>query len=334
MGAELRGSQVNFTRPELSPCLSGFRNRNDPNYTEALAIIRAGAQRLAERPRADMRGFQPCCRFDLIRLAKGRLQQRIESDMRDAIVKRDRCYDKAIRERLEEVIEPKLPAGAVRYVDLTNALGCVSLVDGQLLIDHVANSGGPKTVAVDRNFEELIGKRYSISCRFVFNTSSSPRSWCCIRLDDQKANEVVGGDVEFLARRTGWWRVYCHGKELAGDEVSLQAAESYHVQLIIDETSSNKTYDVVVDDVKLVRAAPFEPSTPDRRYVALKHYGYGPADGYRFDDLTVVSLPPSTGLKDPGGLFDSFQTEARYAGVNDELGPPRQPCTRPPPTAK
>jgi len=59
-GAELNGSQVNFTRPKLSPCLAAFGNRDDPKYQKALAIIEAGGRTLLARPRADMPGFVAC----------------------------------------------------------------------------------------------------------------------------------------------------------------------------------------------------------------------------------------------------------------------------------
>ena len=50
--------QLNFTRPELSPCLAQRTRGNDPRFQEALAIIRTGQQRLAAHPRPDMPGFQ------------------------------------------------------------------------------------------------------------------------------------------------------------------------------------------------------------------------------------------------------------------------------------
>ena len=57
VGAEQGGSQVNFTRPEWSPCLAKLDDAG-PAYQEALAIIRGGQQTLAATPRADMPGFQ------------------------------------------------------------------------------------------------------------------------------------------------------------------------------------------------------------------------------------------------------------------------------------
>ncbi len=51
-------SHVNFTRPELSPCLDQFDGSGDQRYDEALSIIRSGATLLANRPRADMPGFR------------------------------------------------------------------------------------------------------------------------------------------------------------------------------------------------------------------------------------------------------------------------------------
>lgn len=53
------GPQISFERPELSPCLKKLKE-SDERYTEALAIIRSGKQKLAENPRADMDGHQPC----------------------------------------------------------------------------------------------------------------------------------------------------------------------------------------------------------------------------------------------------------------------------------
>lgn len=56
--SEMQGAQVNSTRPELSLCLTGFQDKSDPRYKEALAIIQAGKEMLAQKPRADMPGFK------------------------------------------------------------------------------------------------------------------------------------------------------------------------------------------------------------------------------------------------------------------------------------
>jgi len=56
--SEQGGSQVSFTRPELSPCLDGFTEKNDPRYIKALAIIRTGRWQLAQQPREDMLGAE------------------------------------------------------------------------------------------------------------------------------------------------------------------------------------------------------------------------------------------------------------------------------------
>jgi hypothetical protein len=49
---------VSFTRPERSPCLAKFTDKNAPAYVEALAIIQAGKDQLARVPREDMPGFR------------------------------------------------------------------------------------------------------------------------------------------------------------------------------------------------------------------------------------------------------------------------------------
>jgi len=87
-----RGPQVSFDRPELSPCLGRFQDKNNPQYKEALAIIEAGRKMLAKRPRADMPGFQPC-ETDRKRLKKYLDRREIEARNRDAIRRGKKVYD-------------------------------------------------------------------------------------------------------------------------------------------------------------------------------------------------------------------------------------------------
>ncbi|MGC9326142.1 MAG: hypothetical protein ACP5I1_00780 [Candidatus Hinthialibacter sp.] len=56
ISTELQGSPCNFTRPEFSLCLQTLRDKNEEDYTKALAIIREGQKMLAEKPRMDMPG--------------------------------------------------------------------------------------------------------------------------------------------------------------------------------------------------------------------------------------------------------------------------------------
>ncbi len=88
-----QGPQVSFARPELSPSLAKFTDRNDPKYQEALAIIRAGKEMLATRPRADMPGFTPCEK-DRLREEKYAQRRQIESRNRQAIRRGEKVYDR------------------------------------------------------------------------------------------------------------------------------------------------------------------------------------------------------------------------------------------------
>ena len=54
------GPQVSFERPELSPCLAKFKDESDPERLESVEIIRGGQKLLAQKPEADMPGFEPC----------------------------------------------------------------------------------------------------------------------------------------------------------------------------------------------------------------------------------------------------------------------------------
>ncbi len=93
-GAELRGSQVNFSRPELSPCLARFTDREDPKYQEAVALVRSGSEQLARTPRADLPGFRLVSGDDIARQARLDALVQIEREMRQAMLCGDKCYEK------------------------------------------------------------------------------------------------------------------------------------------------------------------------------------------------------------------------------------------------
>jgi hypothetical protein len=82
---------VNLTRPELSPCLAAFKDKADPRYREALAILQAGRDQLARRPRADMPGFQ-YLGPEADRLAKYLRLTQAEAAARQAIIKGEKLY--------------------------------------------------------------------------------------------------------------------------------------------------------------------------------------------------------------------------------------------------
>ncbi len=87
-----RGPQITFERPQWSPCLANVGDVNSADYREALSIIQSGKARLAERPRADMPGFQPSGE-DLRREAKFALRRQIELRSRAAIRQGTKYYD-------------------------------------------------------------------------------------------------------------------------------------------------------------------------------------------------------------------------------------------------
>jgi hypothetical protein len=83
---------ISFDRPERSPALVPLAQRGDPNYAEALAIIQAGRDQLAQRPEADMPGFQPCP-IDQQRERKYLQRRQIEAANRQAIREGRKVYD-------------------------------------------------------------------------------------------------------------------------------------------------------------------------------------------------------------------------------------------------
>ncbi len=93
LGDQRSSWQVSFDRPELSPCLEKFSDKNDPKYKRALDIIHAGKQMLAERPRNDMRGFELVEQVEVEQEAKYQARLEIENAMREAIAKGDKEYE-------------------------------------------------------------------------------------------------------------------------------------------------------------------------------------------------------------------------------------------------
>ncbi len=86
------GPQVNFTRPQWSPCLAKFADHGDPAYRQSLAIIEAGKQMLTAKPRADMPGFRPC-ETDCRREEKYATRLGVEAANRKAIQAGKKLYD-------------------------------------------------------------------------------------------------------------------------------------------------------------------------------------------------------------------------------------------------
>lgn len=89
-----RGPQISFNRPELSPCLASLGGSTNSRYAEALAIIRAGQERLDETPDADQPGFEPCA-ADRWREEKYHARRTAEDLSRDAIRRDAKRYDTA-----------------------------------------------------------------------------------------------------------------------------------------------------------------------------------------------------------------------------------------------
>jgi hypothetical protein len=92
-GVKLEGQgslNVSFTRPEMSPCLAKL-DKNDPKYGRALAIIRAGKDMLARKPREDMPGSK-LEGIDLERCRRYEALAQFEAETRKAILDGRRLY--------------------------------------------------------------------------------------------------------------------------------------------------------------------------------------------------------------------------------------------------
>jgi len=85
---------ISFTRPELSPCLANL-SKTDPKHSEALAILHAGRNRLAEHPRPDMPGFQLTDPTEIRQEAKYQSRLEVEATMRQAIAEGKKAFSRA-----------------------------------------------------------------------------------------------------------------------------------------------------------------------------------------------------------------------------------------------
>ena len=78
----------------MSLCRAKFTDKNDPACKAALAIIRAGKEMLAKRPRADMPGFRLVSEIEIKQEAKYQAQLKAEADMRAAIASGTKQYER------------------------------------------------------------------------------------------------------------------------------------------------------------------------------------------------------------------------------------------------
>jgi hypothetical protein len=101
------GPWLSFDRPHLSPAL-GKLDRDSPSYQEALAILGAGRQALANHPRGDTSDFTPCDK-DRQREAFYQQRARVEAANRAAIRE-----GKKLRETAEASMEHPPPSAAPR----------------------------------------------------------------------------------------------------------------------------------------------------------------------------------------------------------------------------
>jgi hypothetical protein len=79
-------ASLNFTRPELSPCLARISDPKDPKYSEAMKIIESGKAKLAENPRPDMPNFRLSDPTEVAQQQKYDALRKAESDTREAIL--------------------------------------------------------------------------------------------------------------------------------------------------------------------------------------------------------------------------------------------------------
>lgn len=91
LGVSTGITDISFDRPEISPGLAKL-TKEDPRYSEALAIIRAGQDALKKNPNPDSPGFVAC---EADQQRERKYQQRVEIELRNRAAIRDgrKVYD-------------------------------------------------------------------------------------------------------------------------------------------------------------------------------------------------------------------------------------------------
>jgi hypothetical protein len=89
-----QGPQVCFDRPELSPCLARLRNRSEPDYQQALDLIRTGQARLNAVVESDADELW-ACPMDRWRQQQYGQREQAEARRRVAIREGKKLYDTA-----------------------------------------------------------------------------------------------------------------------------------------------------------------------------------------------------------------------------------------------
>lgn len=167
VGAELSGSQVSFTRPECSPCLAKL-DKTGPKYKEALAIIRAGQDTLAARPRADMPAFRLVSDQDHSRHDRWETLAQAELASRKAILQGEKFIDKPPEPPPTRLVSPvaiasssgqAFPLGAKNGAGPDPRYVAAQAIDGNLatfccLLDDSA--GGNSTTTIPAKASEPV----------------------------------------------------------------------------------------------------------------------------------------------------------------------------------
>ena len=111
VGAELNGSQISFTRPELSPCLAKL-DKNSQAYQEAREIIHAGQATLAQNPRVDMPAFRLVSHQDRCRQDRCEMLAQAETRSRKALATGQKHREKPDQRPPVKLVSPVAVARA------------------------------------------------------------------------------------------------------------------------------------------------------------------------------------------------------------------------------
>ncbi len=205
---------------------------------------------------------------------------------------------------------PAVPVEGIGYVDMTE--GSTAIAGSELIF--TAGGSGANTTWLDKSFTDLADSEYGVSAKMIFEPGQNASSWSAIILNEAETSDVVAdADLIFLARASGWWRVYAGGAEVAGDDGStLVGAPEYDVYMSVDETGVEDTYNIWVGDVQLVTDGMFTADTGETgdRYFGLRYYSYGAGQFTTFDDFTIETI---------GAVADKLPGDANNDGVVDDL---------------
>jgi len=183
---------------------------------------------------------------------------------------------------------PRLQAGRLAgQVSFTTGASGVTLDARGLRID--ANQPNA-TIVTDHNFSDVIGRRYSVSCKLSMRRDRQHDHWVTLRWDDgdSRSSPVGVRGAALLVRVPGSSVIHSDKHRIMR---SIDERAVHHLRLIIDERTTPATATFMIDQRILAEKIPLPKLDPAARRLSLQAKNTVcndiPDDPYYVTDLEI-----------------------------------------------